>query len=160
MIDSQTRRKFDVNKKEISILLVKPDGVAEGLVDEIREIILSTGLTIIEEVGKIISRESAEQLYGEIDDVRHCDYFLPLIEFMTSNLVHIFIVQGEDAVRRVRVIIGKNIPPSGIRKRWAESLMHNVAHGPHTYERAREEILILIGKEINVDENITAHLGT
>lgn len=132
---------------EVSILVVKPDGVARGLVDEIREIIISRGLIVVEEIKKTLKPETVKQLYWEISDVRDRDYFPQLIKFMSSSPVHIFVVQGNDAVKAVRAIIGKREPPSGIRQKWAKSIICNVAHGPHTLERARQEIKLLLDKE-------------
>lgn len=137
-----------MNNLEISMLLVKPDGIAKGLVDAIRKIIISAGLVIIEEVGKTISPEIAEKLYWEISDIRHRDYFPDLVTFMSSGPIHIFVVQGEEAVAKIRTIIGKRDSDSGIRRLWAEDIIHNVAHGPHTVQRAKEEIKLLTGKEI------------
>ncbi len=137
-----------MSQQETSMLVVKPDGVARGLVDEIRRIILSRGLAIIEEVRKTLKPETVEQLYQGVSDVSRRDYFPQLVEFMSSDSVHIFIVRGEDAVGKVRAIIGKRAPASGIRQRWAESIIRNVAHGPHTAERAKEEILLLAGREV------------
>lgn len=137
-----------MNNLERSFLLVKPDGVAKGYVDEIRKIILSYGLIILEEIRKTISSRVAEDLYSEISDVRQRDYFPELIEFMSSNPIHIFVVQGNDAVKKVRTIIGKRDADFGIRRLWSEDIIRNVAHGPHTVERAEEELLILKRKEI------------
>ena len=133
---------------EISMLLVKPDGVERGLVDAIRKIIISTGLVILGEEKKMIDPKTAENLYWEISDIRHRDYFPNLVEFMSSGPVYIFIVQGGEAVKRVRAIIGKRDSDFGIRRLWAEDIIRNVAHGPHTVERAKEEIKLLIGKEV------------
>lgn len=133
---------------EISMLVVKPDGVAKELVDEIRKIIFSTGLVILEEYKKILTPEMVEKLYWEIDDVRQRDYFPRLIEFMSSNPVYIFIVQGEEAVKKVRTIIGKRDSDFGIRRLWAEDIIRNVAHGPHTVERAKVEIKLLANREV------------
>lgn len=133
---------------EISFLLVKPDGVAKGLIGTLREIIISTGLTILDEVKMMISPEIAEELYSEISDIRHRDYFPDLVKFMSSDPIFIFIVQGENAVKKVRTIIGKRDSDFGIRRLWAEDIIRNVAHGPHTVERAKKEIEILKGKEI------------
>lgn len=133
---------------EESFLLVKPDGVAKGYVNKIRKIILSHDLAIMEEIRKTISPKVAEDLYSEISDIRQRDYFPKLIEFMSSSPIHIFVVRGNDAVKKVRTIIGKRNSNFGIRRLWSEDIIKNVAHGPHTIERAKEELLILKRKEI------------
>jgi len=137
-----------VYAKEISMLLVKPDGVSKGLTESIRDIILSQGLIIIEEIDKILRPETAKKLYWDVSDVRHRDYFPQLIEFMSSSPVHIFIVEGANAVKTVRFIIGKREPPSGIRQLWAEDIIRNVAHGPDGLENAGKEIKIVLEREV------------
>ena len=134
--------------KEISMLLVKPDGVSKGLTESIRDIILSQGLIIIEEIDKILRPETAKKLYWDVSDVRHRDYFPQLTEFMSSSPVHIFIVEGANAVKTVRFIIGKREPPSGIRQLWAEDIIRNVAHGPDGLENAGKEIKIVLEREV------------
>ena len=129
---------------EISMLVVKPDGVERGLVDPIRQILIRNELVIKREDRRILKPATVEMLYWNISDVRHRDYFSELVAFMSSSPVHIFIVDGYDAVNKVRQIIGKRVPASGIRARWAESIIRNVAHGPHTSARAKREIQLLM----------------
>ncbi|MBU3964728.1 hypothetical protein KJ562_03360 [Patescibacteria group bacterium] len=129
---------------EISILVVKPDGVEKRLVDPIRQILIRSGLVIKREVSKTLKPATVEMLYWSISDVRHRDYFPELVTFMSSSPVHIFVVDGYDAVDKVRQIIGKRVPASGLRAKWAESIIRNVAHGPHTPARAKREIQLLL----------------
>lgn len=129
---------------EVSMLVVKPDGVDKMLVDPIRQILIRNGLVIKREVHKTLKPATVEMLYWDISDVRHRDYFTELVAFMSSSPVHIFIVDGYDAVNKVRQIIGKRVPASGIRAKWAESIIRNVAHGPHTPARAKREMQLLL----------------
>ncbi len=129
---------------EASMLVVKPDGVEKRLVDPIRQILIRSGLVIKREVRKILKPATVEMLYWDISDVRHRDYFPELVAFMSSSPVHIFVVDGYDAVNKVRHIIGKRMPASGLRAKWAESIIKNVAHGPHTPARAKREIQLLL----------------
>ena len=129
---------------EVSMLVVKPDGVERGLVDSIRQILIQNGLVIKLEARKTLKPATVEMLYWNISDVRHRDYFSELVAFMSSSPVHIFVVDGYDAVNKVRQIIGKRVPASGIRARWAENIIKNVAHGPHTPARAKREIQLLL----------------
>ncbi|TSC53308.1 MAG: hypothetical protein LiPW39_347 [Parcubacteria group bacterium LiPW_39] len=131
---------------EVSMLVVKPDGAVKGLVDPIRQILVRSGLVIKQEVRKTLKPATVEMLYWNISDVRHRDYFSELVAFMSSSPVHIFIVDGYDAVNKVRQIIGKRVPAFGLRAKWAESIIRNVAHGPHTPARAKREIQLLLGE--------------
>ncbi|MFH0873331.1 MAG: nucleoside-diphosphate kinase [Candidatus Komeilibacteria bacterium] len=132
---------------EKSMLVVKPDGVEKGLVDLIRQTLRSRGLVIKSEMSKLLKRGTVEALYWDISDVRHRDYFPELIEFMTSSPVHIFVVEGYDAVKVVRSIIGKRVPASGLREQFAEDIIRNVAHGPHSPARAEREMRLLLGDQ-------------
>lgn len=53
-------------------------------------------------------------------------------------------MEGYDAVKKVRQIIGKRGSSEGIRAIWAEDIIRNIAHGPHTTERAKWEIKLLL----------------
>jgi len=132
---------------ETSMLLVKPDGVAKGLTGDIRDIILAEGLSIKREVERTLTPRTVERLYRNVSDVPQRNYFPELVKFMSSQPSHAFIVQGESAVAKVRAIIGKRHPASGIRERWAESIIKNVAHGPHTPQEARREIELVLDNE-------------
>lgn len=129
---------------EVSMLVVKPDGVEKGLVDPIRQILVRSGLVIKQEMSKTLKPATVEMLYWDISDVRRRDYFPELVAFMSSSPVHIFVVYGYDAVNKVRQIVGKRVPASGLRAKWAESIIRNVAHGPHTPARAKREIQLLL----------------
>ncbi len=132
---------------ENTILLIKPDGVAKNLVKIIREIVIAEGLTIKKEAEKKLTCQNVVDLYWEVDNVIQRDYFPDLVNFMTSASVHIFLIEGNNAVSRVRKIIGKREPSSGIRGKWAENIIKNVAHGPHTFDDAQKQIKLLF-KEV------------
>lgn len=136
-----------MNAVETSMLLVKPDGVEKGLIGNIRDMILAEGLSIKREVERILTPGTVEKLYRNVCDVPQRDYFPELVRFMSSKLSYAFVVQGEDAVAKVRAIIGKRNPASGIRERWAESIIKNVAHGPHAPEEARREVELVLDNE-------------
>ncbi len=129
---------------EVSMLVVKPDGVERGLVDPIRQILIRNGLVIKQEVRKTLKPATVEMLYWNISDARHRDYFPELVIFMSLSPIHIFVVDGYDAVNKIRQIIGKRVPASGLRAMWAESIIRNVAHGPHTPARAKREMQLLL----------------
>ncbi len=132
---------------ETSMLVVKPDGVKKNLVGPIREILVNRGLRIKQELTKNLKPGTVETLYWGISDVRHRDYFPGLVSFMSSSPVHVFIIEGYEAVFKTRQIIGKRVPASGIRAKWAASIIENVAHGPHNAARAKWEIDLLVNEQ-------------
>jgi nucleoside-diphosphate kinase len=88
-----------------------------------------------------MSREQAEGFYGVH---RERPFFGELVEFMTSGPVVVQVLEGEDAVKRNRDIMGatnpKDAAPGTIRKELAESIEANTVHGSDSDENAKIEI--------------------
>lgn len=126
--------------KETTILLVKPDGVANGYVDVIRSIILAFKLEIEDAFQRQLSSHEVVMMYTGVSNITDRDYFPELVEYMSKSPSHIFIVSGDRAISTVREIIGKRNPPSGIRAWWSESIIRNVAHGPHNVAEVQQHL--------------------
>jgi nucleoside-diphosphate kinase len=88
-----------------------------------------------------MSREQAEGFYGVH---RERPFFGELVEFMTSGPVVVQVLEGEDAVKRNRDVMGATNPdnaePGTIRKELAESIEANTVHGSDSDENAKIEI--------------------
>jgi nucleoside-diphosphate kinase len=88
-----------------------------------------------------MSREQAEGFYGVH---RERPFFGELVEFMTSGPVVVQVLEGEDAVKRNRDVMGatnpENAEPGTIRKELAESIEANTVHGSDSEENAKIEI--------------------
>lgn len=126
--------------KEDTILLVKPDGVANGYVNVIRSIITAFRLEIEDDFQRQLSPDDIVVMYTGVGNITDRDYFPELVDYMSKSPSHIFIVSGDCAISRVREIIGKRNPPSGIRAWWSENIIRNVAHGPHNVAEAQQHL--------------------
>lgn len=129
---------------EQTCLIIKPDGVVRGLVEEIKRRVEKSGLKIVKEKRMRLTREKAEALY-EVH--RNKDFFEPLVAFMTSGDIVAIIVEGENAVRTLRQLVGPTDPsraPKGtIRGDFGTTTRENVVHASDSIESAKYEISLL-----------------
>ena len=133
---------------EEEFILIKPDGVARGLVGEIISRVERKGLRIRALKMLRLTREMAERLY---DIHRDKPFFESLVEFMTSGPVVAMIVEGDSAVEVVRTLIGptdgRKAPPGTIRGDYALSIQENIVHASDSVERAKYEASIIFSDD-------------
>ncbi len=126
---------------EKSLVIIKPDGVKKKIIGEIISRFEKEDLTI-EELKMIkISRDLACKHYR---DHRSKDFFDILIEYITSGPVVVMVVSGENAISRVRKLMGptdsKKAKEGTIRGDFGVDITTNVIHGSDSSESARREI--------------------
>src|SRR5699024_3597279 len=99
------------------------------------------GLRVVDSRRIKMSREQAEGFYAVH---KERPFFGELVEFMTSGPVVVQVLEGEDAVKRNRDVMGATNPSDAaegtIRKTYAESIEANTVHGSDSDENARIEI--------------------
>ncbi|MGK8489504.1 nucleoside-diphosphate kinase [Nocardia asiatica] len=129
---------------EQTLVLIKPDGVARGLVGEVLARIERKGLKIVALELKHVSQELAEGHYAE-----HAEkpFFGSLIEFITSGPVVAAILEGPRAIAAFRQIAGGTDPvekavPGSIRGDFALETQENLVHGSDSPESAKREIAL------------------
>jgi len=126
---------------ERTLSIIKPDAVARNLVGRIYDRFEAAGLTIVAARMAHLSREQAEGFYAVH---RERPFFNDLVAFMTSGPVMVQVLEGEDAIRRNREIMGATNPADAlagtIRYDFAESLEANSVHGSDGPETAATEI--------------------
>ena len=128
---------------EQTLVLIKPDGVARGLVGEIIRRFENRTLKI--KALKLIRppRELVERHY---DVHRGKPFFDSVVSFMASGPVVAMVLEGEDAVGIVRQMMGALEPleaqPGTIRGDFTLSIQANLVHGADSLETARKEISI------------------
>jgi nucleoside-diphosphate kinase len=90
---------------ERTFAYLKPNAIQRGLVGEIIRRIEEKGLKILALKMLMISESKARELYRE-----HAgkDFYEPLLGFIQSGPVVAIVLEGEDAVQRLRILIGKN----------------------------------------------------
>lgn len=129
--------------RERTFLMIKPEGVERGLVGEIISRFERQGFKIVALKLTRLSRELAERLYAEH---RGKDFFEPLVSYITSGPVVPFVIEGEDAIRVAREMVGATDPkkaaPGTIRADFGIDVQRNVIHAADSPETARREIAI------------------
>jgi nucleoside-diphosphate kinase len=128
---------------ERTFTMVKPDGVRKSLAGEVVRRYEQAGLKVVAMKLTKLSKEKAEELYS-IHKER--PFFGELVEFILSGPVVPIVIEGENAVARVRAIMGATNPkeaaPGTIRGDFAEEISENIVHGADSVESANREIPI------------------
>jgi nucleoside-diphosphate kinase len=131
---------------ESTLLIVKPDGVARGLVGEVLRRAEAKGLRIAEMRTLTIDRPLAEEHYGEHRDK---PFFGELVEFITSGPVVVARLEGENAIDVWRTLMGPTDPataaPGTIRGDLAIVITENLVHGSDSPESAERELKLFFG---------------
>jgi nucleoside-diphosphate kinase len=123
-----------------TLILVKPDAFARGLSGEIIARFERKGLRIAALKHTTLSRAIAEQHYAE-----HAEkpFFGELVDFITSGPLVAMVLEGGEAVRAARQVIGATNPleaaPGSIRGDFAIEMGQNLVHGSDSNESAARE---------------------
>jgi nucleoside-diphosphate kinase len=121
--------------------IIKPDATRRNLTGAVTKMLEDAGLRVVASKRIRMSREQAEGFYAVH---RERPFFGELCEFMTSGPVVVQVLEGEDAVKRNRDVMGATNPAQAeagtIRKELAESIEANTVHGSDSDENARIEI--------------------
>ena len=126
---------------ERTLVLVKPDSVARGLVGQIIARYAAKGLTLVALELRTLSSELAAQHYEE-----HVGrpYYPGLVEFVTSGPLVAMVLEGERAVGAVRLLNGSTdsavAAPGTIRGDLSLSNSRNLVHASDSPETAAHEI--------------------
>ncbi|MET1101390.1 MAG: nucleoside-diphosphate kinase [Pyrodictiaceae archaeon] len=140
--------------REITFVMVKPDGVKRGLVGEIISRFERKGLRLKALKMKWLTREEAEKLYEEH---RGKHFFNDLIDFVTSGPVVAMLLEGDNAVSVVRIMIGptdgREAPPGTIRGDYSLSKQENVIHASDSPEKVWKEASVFFSKDEIIDRD-------
>lgn len=126
---------------ERTFLMIKPDAVQRNLIGEIISRIERKGLKLVGGKLMTVDKSLAETHYAE-----HVDkpFYNNLVSFITSAPVFAMVVEGEEAVRVARHIIGSTNPseatPGTIRGDLGLTVGRNIIHGSDSVEAATKEI--------------------
>ncbi len=133
---------------ERTLVLVKPDAMARGLVGEIVRRIEARGMILRGAKLVLVDRELAERHY---DEHREKPFFGELVEFITSGPTLALVVEGESAIPVVRSTIGATNPvdasPGTIRGDLALAMPDNLVHGSDSAESAEREVGMWFGAD-------------
>jgi len=128
---------------ERSLVLVKPDGVARGLIGEVVKRIETKGFKIVAMELRTLDEATAKAHYAEHEDK---PFFSSLVSFITSSPLLAMVIEGESAISTWRSMMGATNPataqPGTIRGDLATETQNNVTHGSDSAESAAREIAL------------------
>jgi nucleoside-diphosphate kinase len=128
---------------ERSLVLVKPSGVARGLVGEVISRLERKGLTIKVARTLRVTTEMASRHYAEHKEK---PFYGELVEHITSAPIFAMVVEGPSAVKIVRRMMGATNPleadPGTVRGDYGLDVLRNVVHSSDSLASAEREIEI------------------
>ncbi len=135
---------------ERSLVLIKPDGTQRGLTGAIIARLEEKGLKLIALKMLHMDKRLAQQHYAVHKDK---PFFSGLVNYITSAPIVAAVFEGEQAVERIRKIMGPTDPKKAekgtIRGDFGLDIEHNTIHGSDAVSTAEKEIkLFFTAKEI------------
>ena len=123
-----------------TLILVKPDAFARGLTGEIIARFERKGLKIVALKHMQVTEDLAKQHYAE-----HAErpFFGELVAFITSGPLVAMVLEGTDAIKAARQVIGATNPleaaTGSIRGDFAIEVGQNMVHGSDSVESGQRE---------------------
>lgn len=115
--------------KNYSLWMLKPDALERWLRDQIYHDIESSGLKVIYKKSLHLSDQDVGVLYEESKEQ---EYYDNIVQYITRDLVEIFIVQGEDALNRLNDLVWSTDPQKSgedtLRKKYGKNILENSIH--------------------------------
>jgi nucleoside-diphosphate kinase len=125
---------------ERTLVIIKPDGVRKNLIGEITSRFEKAGLKVLGMKMERLTKTQAEAFYAVHSEK---PFYSHLTDFLSSGPVVLMLLEGEDAIKKSRDLIGATDPaeaePATIRKDFADSIDSNVVHGSDAPETAKFE---------------------
>ena len=126
---------------ERTLTIIKPDAVAKGVTGQIIARFEQAGLKVL--AAKLV-RLSAAQSGGFYIVHKERPFYQSLCAFMTQGPCMPMVLEGENAIGRLRELMGATDPakaaPGTIRKDFASSIEANAVHGSDSPDSAAFEI--------------------
>ena len=123
-----------------TLILVKPDAFERGLTGEIVARFERKGLKVVAMKHMVVQRDLAEEHYAEH---REKPFFGDLVEFITGGPLVAMVLEGYEAVKAARQVIGATNPleaaPGSIRGDLGLEVQTNLVHGSDSPESAARE---------------------
>ena len=127
--------------RERTLSIIKPDGVAMGLMGEVTKRLEAADLKII--AMKMI-RMTKDQAKGFYKVHEGKPFYESVTDFMSSGPCVVMVLEGEEAIQRYRTLMGatnyKEAEEGTIRREFATDIEKNVVHGSDSTETAQYEI--------------------
>ena len=121
--------------------IIKPDATRRNLTGAVTKMLEDAGLRVVASRRVWMSRREAEGFYAVHKDR---PFFGELVEFITGGTLVALVLEGTEAVKAARQLIGATNPveaaPGSIRGDFALEVTFNMVHGSDSDESAEREI--------------------
>lgn len=126
---------------ERTFFIVKPDAVRARALGKVLTMIEASGLTIVAGRIRQLTTDDAQRFYAVH---RERPFFGDLVKFMTSGPVFVGVLEGDNAIKRWRDLMGptdsKKAPKGTVRGEFGTDVEQNASHGSDAPETARAEV--------------------
>ena len=131
---------------EKTLSIIKPDGVEKKLIGTILNRFEKNGFKIVNLKYLSLTNNQAGEFYNMHKEM---PFYADLVKFMTSGPCVPFIIEGDNAILKVRELMGATNPREAdkgtIRADFADSIDKNIIHGSDSLVSAEREILFFFG---------------
>ncbi len=132
---------------EKSLVLIKPDAMQRELAGAIIGRLQAEGLRLLALKMLHMDRELAGRHYAVHKDK---PFFVELVEYITSTPIVAAVFEGDNAIERIRRIMGATDParaaPGTIRQDFGLDVQRNATHASDSPENAAKEIALFFKK--------------
>ena len=132
---------------EKTYIMLKPDAIERGLVGAVISRLENKGYKIVDAKMIRLDEPILKEHYAHIADM---PFFPRIVKYMTRGPVLAMIVEGENAVKGMRILMGatkfEEATAGTIRGDFANSTSENIIHGSDSVENAEIEIRRFFGK--------------
>jgi len=126
---------------ERTLAIIKPDAVKKEAIGDIIHRYEAAGLRPLAIKMVRLTKSDAEGFY---DVHRQRPFFDSLTTFMASGPLVVLVLEGKDAIKRNRELMGATDPgkatPGTIRAAYGTNIEYNAVHGSDSTDTARVEI--------------------
>lgn len=133
---------------EQTLSIIKPDAVGNNNIGAIIDRFEKAGLRIVAAKMLHLSKDQAEGFYAVH---KERPFFNDLVSFMISGPVQVMVLEGEDAIKKNRDVMGATNPQEAaagtIRADFAKTIDENAVHGSDAPETAANEIKYFFGDQ-------------
>ncbi len=131
---------------EQTLIVLKPDSVKKNVIGEILRRFEEKGFVIKKLKMLTMKKSEAERFYSVH---KQKPFFNELVSFITSGPIVAAVIEGSDAVNKVRAIIGATRPNEAalgtIRRDFGTSVTQNAIHASDSLESFIKESEIIFG---------------
>ena len=130
-----------MSNSEQTLSIIKPDAVERNLIEKIKDIFIKNKLNIKNSKKIHITKDEAAEFY-KVHQSK--PFYNDLCAYLSSGPIVVMILEGEDAVKKNRKIMGATNPKDAeentIRQLYGISIDKNSVHGSDSLDNAKKEV--------------------